>query len=1069
MRTNTTVHRLLAMLLAFCLTVPSAAVTAMADGKSGKKSYKEGLKYEELQQWDLAAQEFAMAVAAEPTNYEYKLHYARSLQNASIMFVKRGDELAKQGDYASAYNAYRQAIGYDQGNEMASMKMRSMLELQKEQATGLNQSVYDPQTGRIKPISTDIQFQTKPRNRETQVDLKLDDDLKTVIKTLSRQLDLNVIFDESVRAQGKVNIELHGVTLAKAFDLVLLQNKLTFQQVDRKTILVYMNNQQTRLLFEQAALKTFYLGNIKMTDARAVVNTLLPGKPVAAIEDQKVIILKGTPSELQLLQDVLDSVDKNISEVIIDVEIYEVSNDTKLRIGNQLATEKGLPVLSSYTDKTTGEPKTYVAGETASLTNLGGLFAKGALALAGTTFNPLNGVGGLIGLPGTTLSLLQSKGNSKLLNKIQIHALDGQSNTTKVGRSVPVSLGSNYGAGVGTFGGIGGVGGVGGVGTPGGTVGGVNQGLGGGLLGGLGGGGYGGGLFNSIQYKDVGLVINAKPKITNEGYVEITMKIETSNVEAGADPLTPNFTQRSLDTTARIQDGVTSIVASVTQDSKGNSRTSIPFIGMLPLLGRLFTTPNQESRQSDIVITVTPHIIRAAEITKEDNLAKLAGLNNQSGAGSGLLPSIEDVLFRAQLEEEQERRLVASERGGVPADPTATTALTQTPAQIAPTTAPNAVPLRNASNSGGGLPDKGLPAGPSGAANTFQPANNTGSQPRKNISITGGGGDSSGSNASSTHNWNPQPVTADTNPPPEINPALIPQVTPPVEINPASNTGLNPALNPNLPPNANPNVQPNAAGDDKATGEKSPEAAGQVVVLTPDGVPVRPAQVMNATRPPELEKYLQEQRLLAAKERAAAANNKKQPAAQPPIDYVPPTQPQRVNAPPAAPKGAGRSAAGGDPGSFNNTGAPEPVRLTTPKAGSVALSLQPQQSRVQLGKTVMVTLQLDSQTALSSANLALRFDPLKLQVKAVRDGDMLGKQPDIMHSTDMDVGRLNITANATGGKAIKPSGRLIVIEFLAINPGESEISVDGGQTQVRLAGNVMANLNATAAQVVVTR
>src|SRR5262249_16916262 len=158
---------------------------------------------------------------------------------------KRGDELAKQGDYASAYNAYRQAIGYDQGNEMASMKMKSMLELQKEQASGPAQSNYDAKTGRLKPTSSIIEVQSKPHNRDNLVDVKLDDDLKGVIKTMAKHLDLNVLFDESVRAASKVSVDLHGVTMAKAFDLVLLQYKMTFQQVDRKTILVYANNQQT--------------------------------------------------------------------------------------------------------------------------------------------------------------------------------------------------------------------------------------------------------------------------------------------------------------------------------------------------------------------------------------------------------------------------------------------------------------------------------------------------------------------------------------------------------------------------------------------------------------------------------------------------------------------------------------------------------------------------------------------------------------------------------------------------------------------------------------------------------
>ncbi|MGH9801163.1 MAG: hypothetical protein ACRD82_12430, partial [Blastocatellia bacterium] len=279
------------------------------------------------------------------------------------------------------------------------------------------------------------------------------------------------------------------------------------------------------------------------------------------------------------------------------------------------------------------------------------LGAKAGAAVGSGTFL---GLGGLIGLPPTTLSLLQSNGNSRLLHKTQIHVLDGQQNVTKVGRSVPVRLGQTYGG----FGGNGGFGGVGnGVG--------VGNGAGGvGVGGGFGVGGFGGGFpVDSIQYKDVGLVIDAKPTITNEGYVEIQMKFETSDVlSSGSDiNLTPTFTQRSLNTTARIKDGVTAVVAGVNQESKGDSRAGIPILGMVPILGRFFTAPRQEARQSDIIITVTPHIVRSAGISAEDYLAVQAG-SGQTGQGGGLSPKIEDVVYRAQMEEEQERRLVALEQ-----------------------------------------------------------------------------------------------------------------------------------------------------------------------------------------------------------------------------------------------------------------------------------------------------------------------------------------------------------------------------------------------------------------------
>src|SRR5215475_10936197 len=140
---GTSSRKFLAVFLSLCLLLLPGA--ALADGKdgsgNGKKNYKEGLKYEQLQQWDMAAQKFALALSAEPNNPEYKVHYLQALQRASQMYVTRADALADQNDFAGAYVAYRQAFNYDPGNEIAKFKMERMLELQKAQLTGTSEQI----------------------------------------------------------------------------------------------------------------------------------------------------------------------------------------------------------------------------------------------------------------------------------------------------------------------------------------------------------------------------------------------------------------------------------------------------------------------------------------------------------------------------------------------------------------------------------------------------------------------------------------------------------------------------------------------------------------------------------------------------------------------------------------------------------------------------------------------------------------------------------------------------------------------------------------------------------------
>src|SRR5499425_2900171 len=146
---GTSGRRFLAAFLSLCLLLPGAA---LADGKDGKKNFKEGMKYEQPQQWDMAAQRFALALSAEPNNPEYKVHYLQALNRATLMYITRGDALVDQNDYSGAYNAYRQAWSYDPGNEISKFKMERMIELQKAQASGTSdQFKYNTKTGAVQP------------------------------------------------------------------------------------------------------------------------------------------------------------------------------------------------------------------------------------------------------------------------------------------------------------------------------------------------------------------------------------------------------------------------------------------------------------------------------------------------------------------------------------------------------------------------------------------------------------------------------------------------------------------------------------------------------------------------------------------------------------------------------------------------------------------------------------------------------------------------------------------------------------------------------------------------------
>jgi Flp pilus assembly secretin CpaC len=791
-------------------------------------------------------------------------------------------------------------------------------------------------------------------------------------------------------------------------------------------------------------VKAFYLGNINAQQARnAVTLALGQARQVQTLDTNaggpggggasgggNILLVKATPQELQVVQQVLEMVDKNKNEVVLDVEIYEVSHDSMLQIGNQIGTSPQQIDVQDYVDKTTGKIY-YKQTPTASLGNLGGLGANvlaGTASLIGGASTGANflGYGALIGVPPTTLSLLQSKGNSKLLNKTQIHVLDGQPNTTKVGRSVPVRLGTQYGySGYGTTtGSLGGVGGAGGVGGVGGLA---NGGIGG--IGGIGAvGGYPG--IDSIQYRDVGLVIEATPTITNEGYVEVKMKFETSDVvsSGSTDKLTPEFTQRSLQTVARIKDGVTSVVAGVNQEQKGDSRAGIPVLGMVPILGRFFTTPQQNSRQSDIVITVTPHIIRSAGITQKDYLAIYAGGNNQQG--SSLPPSIEDVVYRAQQEEEQERRLIALNSPGLQQD----NSLTPDSGIQSGQNGQNAQTAQNGQG-GRGANVNQVP----NVQSVGNPQRGTSQPPATRTN---------GPSRSQFDNSSLVPVTNTSSSPSREPfaqpPAQMPETAPPSASDvPPNDPAPGAATNPGaaITPGAatNPGVTFNTPGKPGKEGEQAEEQ-----VAKPDnGVPM--AVVRSGYDDPErmarmekIKKQYAENAKKQAEEEAALSKGRVQP------ESSSAAMPEALTGP--------------------KTKVGQAVPTLPASRINFSLSAPDQQ---QMGKNFNVTVEAKGQGQMMGATLAIRFDEKKLQVKSVKSGGLFGPQPVL--SSNIEKGLLNVTIQTPQKSAVGANGQVVVIEFTAVAEGSTEIAFNNADTKVNLTTNTSVPAKGASAKVVISR
>src|SRR5215208_5374024 len=362
MKNNTRIRTLISLVLAISLL--SLPITVF--GKKGDKNFRRGMQYEEAQQWDKAAQEYTLAVAADPSNMEYQLHFRRASFNASQTYMQQGRSLSERGDFVGAYNSFRQAYGYDPVNELAVSEMERMLRLQavKEGRSTPNAAkTADFSEGTGTPSNgstTNGQGQDLATPREQQlrvIDVK--GDLKTLIRSLAEQLNLNVIFDRQSFSQSRpIDISLKDVTTAQALDYVFLQEGLFFQKLSRRTILVA--EQARRPQYQQLVLRTFYLSNMKPADARTLVQQAIPpsvGRPQTIVvpdDATNSLTVRDTAENVRLIGDLLQSVDKDRAEVVMDVNIYEVSKSDLMQLGNQIGTGNfnigGSPGFALLTD-----------------------------------------------------------------------------------------------------------------------------------------------------------------------------------------------------------------------------------------------------------------------------------------------------------------------------------------------------------------------------------------------------------------------------------------------------------------------------------------------------------------------------------------------------------------------------------------------------------------------------------------------------------------------------------------------------------------------------------------------
>ncbi|MGQ9897201.1 MAG: secretin N-terminal domain-containing protein [Acidobacteriota bacterium] len=623
-------RRILALSLATALVIVTLSPAVWAG--NGRKYFKEGLKYEAVKQWDKAAEFFAQALQEDPRNVEYQLHLQRALFNASMLCAARARQMEEQGDYEGAYHAYREAYRYDQTNEVAFAKMKEMLKKQGIEATPQGEPAPYQRTA-AEAHEAEVRKAAEVAARQRYVGRWqgfINQPIETIIRTLCDKMRLNVVF-ESTTLQQLANTRFtldikQDMTAGKALELVLDANGFQYFRVDTRTILIvkrglgqFPNGGSLAQKYEDSLVKPFYVKNAKLDDIKQMLTLLGPAmtQQVVAVPQSNMLLVRSSGENLKIIERMINAVDRPQAEVVMDVNIYEVTHQEALQLGNQLAVTP--PAITSPNGDSTP------ALTPPSATNLGGIGQGPLLRPVSPAGIFTNTLGFGLGLPPSTITALQSRGLGRLISQIQVRAFEDKEGKVNIGQSIPIQIGNPFPT-------------VPGAGQPPGQI----------FFPG----------FNQVQYRDVGLNISVKPHITDD-IVQMDISIETSTAPPNTGPqnLTPTISQRKVSGVARVRDGYTALAASVMREDDTDSRTGLPVISFIPVIGRLFSTPSRNKQATHIVITITPHIVRGGAVTEEELKTAFGPLDVSVGVGGlsyGRFLTIDEIVADADHKEMHE-------------------------------------------------------------------------------------------------------------------------------------------------------------------------------------------------------------------------------------------------------------------------------------------------------------------------------------------------------------------------------------------------------------------------------
>jgi general secretion pathway protein D len=574
------------------LTLLAFAALLLAGCPKGNQDYDAARKAESLQDYDTALVHYERALRSEPTNAEYKLRATRMRFEAGQFHVEQGRKAVRRGDLQMGLAEFQKAQAIDSASSIAEQEIRRTMDQLAAQEGAQGSRTINPNPPEDETVLSSPPI-LKPLSREP-INLKMTNDARVVFETIAKLAGLSVIFDPDFTTR-RITAELPNVTLEQALDAVGMESKSFWKPITPNIIFIAPDNAQKRKDIEDEVVRTFYVSNTltpqDLTEIVTGLRQLLDLHRIQQVNAQNAIVIRDTPDKLVLAGKIIRDIDKAKPEVMIHVQVLSANLD-RLR---DLGVLPGQSISVAFTPRTSLTPN----NSSSSSSSSSGTTTTSVPQITLQNLKHLSTADYSITLPGAVANFMLTDNKTRIIQDPEIRVTDGQKATLKIGNRVPVATGS-FQAGVGV-----GVGGGAGVVNP---------------------------LVNTqFQYIDVGVNIDVTPRVHPDNQVSMKLSIEISAI-AGTSNIgginQPVISQRKIEHDVRLKEGEVSVLGGLIERTDTNNQNGIPGLMQNPLTRYLFSENSKEIQDNEVLIVLTPHIIRLPSITAANLRTMAAGTDS---------------------------------------------------------------------------------------------------------------------------------------------------------------------------------------------------------------------------------------------------------------------------------------------------------------------------------------------------------------------------------------------------------------------------------------------------------